>query len=105
MRPPQVEGPTSTGRHRAVPAAPATPGRLAAFAAAPPRLLRWAMLGAALVILITVPLMNITGGSVPSGSATTADERDDAVPTARAPRSPAGSVGTPVSGSSAQTTE
>src|SRR3712207_6649865 len=95
VQPPHVEGPPSTGRHHAQPAA--APGRLATFSAHPPRLLRWAMLGAALVILIAVPLMNLPGRT-PSGTVTTADQRDDAEPNRPAASAAAtGSIGTALS--------
>src|SRR3954468_7099730 len=51
--------------------AAAAPRRLPECSAHPPRLLRWAMLGAALVILVAVPLMNLPGGAA-GGTATNA---------------------------------
>jgi hypothetical protein len=96
VQPPSVEGPT-TGRHRTVHAsatapAAARPSRLvrtrdalAAFSAHPPQALRWALLGAALVILIAVPLMN-TSHSQPDTTAETATtDAPGADPTARVP--------------------
>ena len=72
----QSEGPsTETGRHRApqtlaIEVNASRPGllarsrdALAAFSEHPPRALRWALLGAALVVLVVVPLMNVPGGS------------------------------------------
>jgi hypothetical protein len=96
VEPPKVEGP-ATGRHRAVPTPLATvpadrPRRrarvgdvIAGISAHPPTALRWAMLGAAVVILIAVPLMSLSGDpgtTRDTATETTADELE-AEPTAR----------------------
>src|SRR4051794_21558076 len=80
----RLQPPPAPHRHRRPPThqpldQPVRSVQLAALSTAPPRLLRWAMLGASLVILIAVPLMNLPDGASP-GAASTADHRDDTNP-------------------------